>query len=181
MKQVTIDLAGPFEEIIASLRSVPPTDDLNGRRNNAEWELTPEVHEVVRSIYEAARGRQFATPIGLVPAGPPPLAPFLRDTPFKVASQADFLLQILARLYGGAYSKPATPPPEICRKTKIPKDEFPTNRSSRPQHDGLSHPMIYDNNHDEPAYSHHHASPKSERFLAPVCAHENHALGALRE
>jgi hypothetical protein len=181
MKQVTIDLAGPFEEIIASLRSVPPTDDLNGRRNNAEWELTPEVHEVVRSIYEAARGRQFATPIGLVPAGPPPRATFLKDTSFKVVSQADFLLQTLARLYGGAYSKREAPPLEICRKTKIPKGEFPTNRSPRPQHDSLSHPIIYDNNHDEPTYSHHHASSKSERFSAPDCTQENHALGALRE
>ena len=125
MKQVTIDLAGPFEAIIASLRSVPPTDDLNGRRNNAEWELTPEVHEVVRSIYEAARGRQFATPIGLVPAGPPPLAPFLKHTPFNVVSQADFLLQTLARLYGGAYSKRETPPLEDLPKNQNSERRVP--------------------------------------------------------
>ncbi len=101
MKRVTIDLAGPFEEIVAKLSSVPPTDNLVGRNGTAVFELSPEVQEVLRHLYEAARGRQFATMIGLVPVGAPALAPFLKDAPFEVESQADFLLQALARLYRG--------------------------------------------------------------------------------
>lgn len=101
MKRVTIDLAGSFEEIVAKLSSVPPTDEF-GRNGTAVFELSPEVREVLRRLYEAARGRQFATVIGLIPVGAPALAPFLKNAPFEVESQADFLLQALARLYSGA-------------------------------------------------------------------------------
>jgi hypothetical protein len=181
MKEVTIDLAGPFEEIVANLRSIPPTDNLNGSKDAVASELSPEVYEVAQSIYEAARGRQFATLIGLVPAGPLPIAPFLKDAPYKVASQADFLLQTLARLYCGSYSKTETPPREACRKIKNPRVEFQTSGSSRAEHESLSPPLTYDDNYDEPAYSHHHASLKSERFSATLCPQENHARHALRE
>lgn len=181
MKQVTIDLAGRFEDVIASLRSVPPTDDLNRHRANAEWELSSEVQEVLRSIYEAARGRQFATLTGLVPAGPPPIAPFLKDVPFRVVSQADFLLQALARLYGGSWSKADSPARAIRRSIRNPRVEPQKNESSRGQHKHLSHPVTYDHNHDELAYPHHHASPKSKRFSSPVCAQKNHARNPVRE
>ena len=101
-KRVTIDLAGPFEQIVASLSSVPPTDSFVERNGTPVSALSPEVQEVLRHLYEAARGRQFATVIGLVPVGAPALAPFLKDAPFEVESQADFLLQALARLYSGS-------------------------------------------------------------------------------
>ena len=120
MKRVTIDLAGPFEEILANLCSVPWTDDLDGNKNTVGSELSPEVQEVTRSIYEAARGRQFATLIGLVQAGPLPTAPFLQHEPFQVESQADFLLRVLARLYGGA-----------CSKAKSPSRETQGNQNPR--------------------------------------------------
>lgn len=139
MKQVTIDLAGPFEELVANLRSVPPTDNLNGSKDSVALELSPEVQEVVRKIYEAARGRQFATLIGLVPAGPMPIAPFLKDAPFQVESQADFLLQALARLYVGNCSRTKRPAREIDREIKNPRAEFQTNGSSSRQQRSLSH------------------------------------------
>lgn len=181
MKQVTIDLAGPFEDVIASLRSVPPTDDLNRQRSNAEWELSSEIQEVARSIYEAARGRQFATLTGLVPAGPPPIAPFLKDAPFRVVSQADFLLQALARLYCGSWSKTDRPARAIRRSIQNPRVELQTNESCRGQNERLSHPITSEHNHDEPAYPHHNASPKSKRFSSPVWAQKNHARNPLRE
>jgi hypothetical protein len=181
MKEVTIDLAGSFEKIVADLRSVPPTDDLSHRRNNSDWELSPEVQEVVRSIYEAARGRQFATTIGLVPAGPAPIAPFLKDAPFEVGSQADFLLQALGRLYRGSRFKAESPSEGIKREVCNPTARDEANPSSHRQQKSFSTQITYDHNHDKPAYSHYHASPKSKRVSAPVCAQENHAGNALRE
>ena len=139
MKQVTIDLAGPFEEIVANLRSLPPTDSLNGSTDAVVSELSPEVQEVTRSIYEAARGRQFATVIGLVPAGPLPIAPFLKDAPFQVQSQADFLLQALARLYVGSCSRTKSPAREVDREIRNPRSAFRTNGSFRRHQQSLSH------------------------------------------
>jgi hypothetical protein len=139
MKQVKIDLAGPFEEIVAKLRSIPPVNNLNGGKDPAAFEFSPEVQEVVRSIYEAARGRQFATLIGLIPAGPLPIAPFLKDAPFKVESQADFLLQALARLYSGSCSKAESPSRATYSENKNPRVEFQTNGSSRRRQRSLSH------------------------------------------
>jgi len=181
MKQVTIDLTKSFEELVAKLESIPPTDGLIGSKAGVTSELSSEVYEVARSIYEAARGRQFATLIGLVPAGPLPVAPFLKDAPFKVVSQADFLLQALARLYCDSCSKAESPPREISREIQNPRAEFQINGSSRDQHESLSHPITHDHNHDEPAYSHYDASPKSKRISATVCAQENRARNALRE
>ncbi len=109
MKRETIDLAGPFEEIVAKLSSVPPTGNFVGRNGTATFELSPEVQEVLRHLYEAARGRQFATVIGLIPVGAPALAPFLKDAPFEVESQSDFLLQALARLYSGSLTSGPSP------------------------------------------------------------------------
>lgn len=121
MKRTTIDLAGPFEEIAAKLSTLPPTDSLV--RRNASSELSPEVQEVLRRIYEAARGRQIETVIGLVPVGAPAMAPFLKDAPFEVGSQADFLLQALARLYRGRSSRKSIPSPRIDKEIGYPKAE----------------------------------------------------------
>lgn len=98
MKRVTIDLAASFEDIVERLTTLPPTDNLVGFNGPVTSELTPEVQKVLRTLYEAAHGRQIETQIGWLPTGAPALAPFLKDKPFVVASQADFLLQALARL-----------------------------------------------------------------------------------
>jgi hypothetical protein len=97
VKRLKIDLSRPFEEIEAKLRSVPPTDKSIGR-NDTLRERNSEVEGVLRSIYEAANGRTVATQIGLVPIAPPAAA-FLKDAPFFVETQTDFLLQALARLH----------------------------------------------------------------------------------
>ena len=101
MKQIKIDLAGPFEKIAAKLRSIPPTDGFVDGKDIVDSELSSEMAEVLRSLYEAARGRQVATQIGLVQIAPP-VAAFLKDTPFYVETQADFRLQALARLCTGS-------------------------------------------------------------------------------
>ncbi|MGH7936679.1 MAG: hypothetical protein ACREF8_06690 [Chthoniobacterales bacterium] len=126
MNRVTIDLAASFEEIVANLSSVPPTDNFVGRNGTAVFELSPEVREVLRHLYEAARGRQFATVIGLIPVGAPALAPFLKDAPFEVESQSDFLLQALARLYSGSGAIVPSPGTnkEISRPKTAPRRPF---------------------------------------------------------
>ena len=42
MKQIKIDLAGPFEEIIAKLRSIPPVNNLNLSKDPAAFEPAEE-------------------------------------------------------------------------------------------------------------------------------------------
>lgn len=154
MKKATIDLAGPFEEIVANLSTLPPTDNLTRHEGAAVFELSPEVQEVLRSLYEAARGRQFATVIGLVPVGPPPIAPFLKDAPFEVVSQADFLLQALARLYRG-YDFEEKPPTR--KSEKHIKDSHPKAPRFSSRHPHRISPAIQEepNQYDQPAYSHH--------------------------
>jgi hypothetical protein len=137
MRQVTIDLAGPFEEIVANLRSIPPTDMLNGAKDGTS-DLSQEVQEVTRSIYEAARGRQFVTLIGLLPAGPLPIAPFLKDRSFQVESQPDFLLQALGRLYNGNYSRTTVPRSKDDRKIGSPETTARTNGPLRCHQQSLS-------------------------------------------
>jgi hypothetical protein len=122
MKQVKIDLASPFEEIAAELRSIPPTDNLIDW-NDTVWEPSSEVEGVLRSIYEAANGRTVATQIGLIPIAPPTAA-FLKDAPFFVETQADFLLQALARLYSGSCRETGIRPGEIEREITDRKAEF---------------------------------------------------------
>lgn len=139
MKQVKIDLAEPFEEIVAKMRSIPPTDNFIDGKNTVAFELSSEMAEVLRSLYEAARGRQLATQIGSVPVGPPPIAPFLKDASFKVASQADFLLQALAKLYSGSCSGSGIRWRGINGEINNPRAEFQANRSFRRQQTGLSH------------------------------------------
>lgn len=154
MKQVTIDLAGPFEEIVANLSTLPPTDNLIGRESTAVFELSPEVQEVLRSLYEAARGRQIATQIGLVPAGPPPIAPFLKEAPFEVVSQADFLLQALARLYRGYDFDESIPSRKNEKQIKDLHLKSPRFSGRRPHR--ISHAIQEEPNyHDQPAYSYH--------------------------
>ncbi|HEY2800953.1 MAG TPA: hypothetical protein VGI85_10180 [Chthoniobacterales bacterium] len=153
MKRVTIDLAGPFEEIVAKLSSVPPTDNFIERNGTAVFELSPEVQDVLRHLYEAARGRQFATVIGLIPVGPPPIAPFLKDAPFEVESQTDFLLQALARLYSGSAAQ--VPSRKTNKETSHPKAE--SRRAFGHRQQRISHAVKQKRNHDQPAHSHHNS------------------------
>lgn len=101
MKQVKIDLTGPYVEIVAKLRAIPPTDNFIDRKDPVDSELSSDVAEVLRRLYEAARGRQIATRLGLISRARP-VAAFLKDAPFYVETQVDFLLQALARLCAGS-------------------------------------------------------------------------------
>ncbi len=130
MKQVKIDLAGPIEEIVAKLCSIPSANKLSGGKDAVASELSPDVAEVLRSLYEAARGREVATQLGLISIAPP-LAAFLKDAPFYVETQTDFLLQALARLCAGSALRANIRPRAIAREAADPKPEFQTNRSSR--------------------------------------------------
>ena len=127
MKRVTIDLAGPFEGIVAKLCSIPSTNKLNGRKETVASELSCDVAEVLQSIYEAARGREVAMQIGLISITPP-IVPFLKDAPFYVETQTDFLLQVLARLCTSPAPRANIPPHAIARDDS--KAEFQTSRSS---------------------------------------------------
>jgi len=102
-----IDLADPFEKILARLSSLPLTDSRPSQRTNEVFKTT-KVKRLLREIYEAANGRQVATTIGPVPIAPP-IAPHLKDKPFCVNTQADFLLQALARIADGLPNRMAEP------------------------------------------------------------------------
>jgi hypothetical protein len=110
VKRIRIDLAESFERILEALLSLPTTDNAIYSERVApshpgeSFHQDSEVEEVLRGIYEAANGRQVATQIGLIPIAPP-VAAFLKDTPFVVETQVDFLLQALARLFSGRSPK----------------------------------------------------------------------------
>ena len=105
MKRIEINLAGPFGEVLASLRALEPTErkaeetrspggDSSARRSgNGE----AEVKKALRSIYDAAHGRQVETQIGLI-AIAPPVAGFLKDKLYHVATQNEFFVEAFARI-----------------------------------------------------------------------------------
>ena len=99
-----INLAEPFEKISAALSSLPLVDSSLSPRRKVAFKQT-KVRHLLREIYEAANGRQVATTIGLV-AIAPPIAPYLKDKPFCVNTQADFFSQALARIADGIRKRP---------------------------------------------------------------------------
>ena len=75
-----------------------------------------ELKGLLRCLYEAAHGRQVETQIGHV-AIAPPVAPSLKETPFYIKTQVDFLLEALTRIIGGAsHSKQWNSTPATSRK-----------------------------------------------------------------
>jgi hypothetical protein len=103
-----INLAEPFEKLSIAVSSLPLTHD--GISPQAE-EVAKEtkVKQLLREIYEVANGRQVATTIGLV-ALAPPTAPYLKDKPFFVETQADFLSRAIVRMADGASKRRASVP-----------------------------------------------------------------------
>ena len=94
MKKIQIYLSQPFEEILATVLSLPRA---HGPASNETSDEDRELKQVLRGLYEAANGRQVETPLGLVPIAPP-VAPFLKAAPFEVATQLDFLVEAMARV-----------------------------------------------------------------------------------
>ena len=93
MRSIQIDLAQPFEEVVATVLSLP-----TGCSNQDGHRLVSDVEfkQVIRGLYEAANGRQVETKWGRV-ALAPPTAAFLKTKPFHVATQVNFLVAAATR------------------------------------------------------------------------------------
>ena len=111
MKKTRIDLSQPFEEILATVLSLP-RDHVRASENGSDEDA--EVKQVLRGLYEAANGRQVETVLGLVPIAPP-VAPFLKEAPFEVTTQLDFLVEAMSRVIAGPSNliEAAGPPEEV--------------------------------------------------------------------
>jgi hypothetical protein len=110
MTRTEIHLSEPFEEILASLLALPSTlTEIDEVRfaGDADSELRKsakcdaEVREALRSVYEAAHGRQVETQIGFVTIAPP-VADFLKEVPYYVTTQYEFFLEAFTRLLARA-------------------------------------------------------------------------------
>ena len=106
MREIAIHLSEPFEQILTSLRTLPSTLAETGDirfagdggavvRDRARCDA--EVKEALRSLYEAAHGRQVETQIGLI-AIAPPIAGFLKDEPYYAETQYEFFLEAFTRI-----------------------------------------------------------------------------------
>ena len=177
VKRIRIDLAEPFETILEVLLSLPTTDNdiyysekAAASHSGESFHQDSEVEEVLRGIYEAANGRQVATQIGLIPIAPP-VAAFLKDAPFVVETQLDFVLQALARLFSGPSPKASIALAKIEREISALVIQFPVGSLFWPEAPKPCwHNQIGAQTRDTPANSHHYSSPQSKRFSAPVCA-----------
>jgi hypothetical protein len=94
MKKTRIHLSQPFEHVLAAVLSLPKTldDTVDSSRLGSA-----ELRQLIRRLYEAANGRQVETTLGLVPIAPP-VAAYLKETPFEVETQLDFLLEAMSRI-----------------------------------------------------------------------------------
>ena len=96
-QNVEIDLAEPFENIIATVLSLPT--GCSGLVRDP-WTNEADFRRAIRGLYEAANGRQVETTIGFIAITPPPFE-FLKATPFQVGTKTDFLIEAAARLIAG--------------------------------------------------------------------------------
>lgn len=115
MRSPVIDFAQPFEQVFATVVSLPrgcTEAQVNALEDEAEFK------QVIRGLYEAANGRHVETGLGVV-AIAPPVAPFLKAKPFQVASQIDLLVEAATRIIGG---------PALC-ESEVDNTELP-----RPKH-----------------------------------------------
>ena len=105
MRTVQIYLSAPFQEVLASLLTLPTTRTMAGPGTGPRGALLSqksarcdaEVKEALRSLYEAAHGRQVETQIGSISIAPP-LAGFLKEAPYSVATQHEFFLEAFTRI-----------------------------------------------------------------------------------
>jgi len=163
MKQTKIDLLEPFEKILGAVLSAPENHKVIGagaaqtttgamlaKRGNQGPAGSAEIRGLLCCIYEAAHGRQVETQIGHV-AIAPPVAASLKETPFYIKTQVDFLLEALTRIIRGASrsnsgipppqppvkgqskAMPATMRPTLKAKTTTPRSTFPPNRFLPPK------------------------------------------------
>jgi hypothetical protein len=109
MKRIEIQLSEPLEDFLTSVLRLPPTlAEIDERRvagaadgeGRQSTRCDVEVMEALRSLYEAANGRQVETPIGFFPIAPP-VAGFLKRRPYYVATQHEFFLEAFTRILVG--------------------------------------------------------------------------------
>lgn len=109
MKPTEIQLSEPFEDFLASVlrlpRTLPETDEVrfpgvNDSELRKRAKYVVEVKEALRSLYQAAHGRQVETPSGFLPIVLP-VAGFLKKEPYYVATQHEFLLEAFTRILVG--------------------------------------------------------------------------------
>ena len=90
-KRIKIDLAEPFEKVLADVLAAPANVRASNQRfaNTRSRLLSPKqgdfdprgragIKRIVRYLYEAAHGREVETPVGLIPIAPP-VAAFLKE------------------------------------------------------------------------------------------------------
>ena len=97
MRNIEIDLAQPFEEFLETVLSLPAGCSSAGAER---LENEAELEQAFRGLHEAANGRRVETIIGCVPIAPP-VAPFLKERFFYVATQIDFLIEAATRIICG--------------------------------------------------------------------------------
>ena len=85
MNQVSIDLAAPFEKVLARALSLP--------RTNHAWPSDAVIKRAMRHVYEAANGRTVETQIGAIPIAPA-VQPSLKEKPLCLNSAAELLLMV---------------------------------------------------------------------------------------
>ena len=128
MKQIEINLGGRFADVLASLLALQSTDrkaneirspgitDSELRQNG---HCDAEVIEAVRSLYEAANGRQVESQIGFI-AIAPAVAGFLKDKLYHVATQCEFFVEAFARiLIAASPPRENEPNPARARGSKL--------------------------------------------------------------
>ena len=128
MKQIKIDLLEPFEKVLEAVLSAPESDKVIAEgavqmpqaqfanRVNPAPASEAELKEVLRCLYEAAHGGQVETEIGTV-AIAPPVAAFLKGSPFYIKTQVGFLLEALTRIISAAsHSNNGILPPQIGKR-----------------------------------------------------------------
>ena len=142
MKKTRIHFSQPFDEIVATVLSLPRAHgELFDNTSGADRDLK----QILRGVYEAANGRQVETTLGLV-AIAPPAVPLLKEAAFEVETQLEFLVEVIARLVGCPSELPtATSASEMIGHGNGDLDRVPWHRISlnpervhlRPQ--GVSH------------------------------------------
>jgi len=109
MRPIEIHLSEPFKEVLASLLRLPSThaetDELHfpdaaDSTSRKSAKCDPEVKAAFRSLYEAANGRQVESQVGFIPIAPP-VASFLKNKPYYVATQYEFFLEAFTRILAG--------------------------------------------------------------------------------
>lgn len=109
MRPIEIHLSEPFKEVLAGLLTLPRTHaetdglhvpDVADPRLAKSAKCDAEVEAAFRSLYEAANGRQVETQVGFI-AIAPPVASFLKDEPYCVATQHEFFFEAFTRMLAG--------------------------------------------------------------------------------